>query len=213
MCLEIENFDWNSIRSSSSSERIPAALRTLFNSKNESELERAYWQIDNEAVVQGVLFEASYPVTVCLLSMMNRVNSVSVPYVLELLLQFMCGVPSELEIDSGNGNLQHKIRSKVLGFTDIFFDLLNEGSDNVKLLCVDILGLCAIEDASFLQEVNERLVELRGRFTDDSSNALIENWLIKLQGVKTKDREDRDTHGETGTPTNKTSPTAGRAVP
>ena len=176
----IDAIDWESLRSADSSMGLPRALQVLAASDNRGELEKAYWCIDNESVVQGLLFESALAVTRCLLRIVGSCQANARPYILELLVQFISGTPAQSEIDYGNLLLQKKIRAEVILFADYFLILADKGSEEEKSFCVDILGVCAIEDSALRPMVRDKLISLNGSFEQDGFNRLIENWLSEI---------------------------------
>jgi hypothetical protein len=177
----IDAIDWRSLRSADSSIGLPRALHVLAASENRDELEKAYWGIDNESVVQGVLFESALAVTTCLLWIVGSCQANARPYILELLVQFISGAPAQSEIDLGNPFLQKRIRAEVIRFVDYFLILADTGSEEERSFCVDILGVCAIEDSALKPAVRDKLISLNGSFEQDGVNRLIENWLAEIE--------------------------------
>ena len=180
MINQVDNFDWKNLRSANSSVKLPEAIQTLAISDNDDELDDAYWEIDNESIVQGVLFQSSLAVVICLLSILESCKALARPYILELLVQFICGEPSQSEIEHGNDNLLANIRNEVLKYFPLFILLAKNTNESEKALCIDIIGVCALEDSSLKPQVNELLVCLKDRFEQDCVNELVENWLAEL---------------------------------
>lgn len=58
---EIGTVDWSTLRTLTPqmASRVPLAIRALVAAGSEDEANAAYWQLDNQVVVQGQLFEAS----------------------------------------------------------------------------------------------------------------------------------------------------------
>ncbi|MGV6852758.1 MAG: hypothetical protein ACWA5R_11365 [bacterium] len=176
----IERFEWKELRSADSSTKLPEAIKILASSDNEDQLDDAYWSIDNESVLQGTLYQSALAVVCCLLEILSSCKGIARPYILELLVQLISGAPAKSEIDKGNSELVNNVRSEVLKFIPQFFQILEYESEPEKAHCIDILGICALEDSTLKQKVREKFNSLNGSFENDGINKLIENWLIEL---------------------------------
>jgi len=178
----IDTFDWNNLRSADSSKQLSKAIRVIATSDCKREIETAYWNIDNECVVQGILYESALAVVCSLLEILSKCKKMARPYVLELIVQLISGTPARVEIESGNIELLKNIRLEVLKSVPVFLALLEkDSSEEEKALCIDILGVCALEDSSLKIIVKERLNLLNGDFENEGVNTLIENWLLELE--------------------------------
>lgn len=177
----IDEFKWEEIRSSDNVKKIPGALRILASSDNEDELSNAYWSIDNEAIVQGSLFESSLASCLCLLSILKSCKSNSRKYVLELIAQLVSGSPDQSEIDLGNSNIHKRIRLEVSKHAHEFIELISSATEEEKVFCIDIICISATEDASVKRVVIEELIKIRNTFKNNSANKLVENWLLELR--------------------------------
>lgn len=180
MINQIEKFDWKNLRSADSSLKLPEAIRVLATNDNDDELDDAYWKIDNESIVQGILFQSALAVVVCLLSILESCKAIARPYILELLIQFTSGAPAQSEIELGNVDLLKSIRNEVLKYFPFFFQLLKNGNESEKVLCIDIIGICACEESSLKPQVKELLISLKGSFEHGGVNELVDNWLAEL---------------------------------
>lgn len=176
----IDTFDWRNLRSADSSIKLPEAIQTLVTADNDDELDRAYWSIDNESVVQGILFQSALAVVCCLPLALHDCKAIAKPYILELLVQLTSGIPAQTEIALGNADLLKNIRSEVSKYISTFLQILDDGNEVEKSLCIDIVGICALEDSSLKPIVKEKFDSLKGDFENDGVNKLIDNWLIEL---------------------------------
>lgn len=178
----IDAFDWKNLRSAESSEGLPKALSVIATSSNESELGKAYWAIDNESVVQGCLFESAYAVSVCLIAIMSTCKAEAKKYVLELLVQFASGIPDASELNYGNANIKKKICEEILMSKQIFFEVLNVGSEAEKILAIDIIGLCSMENHELKEIAIDEFKKIKRVFREINADNFIENWIVELEG-------------------------------
>jgi hypothetical protein len=149
---DIERYDWAHLRAMGSAAGVPAAIEALCRASSKAQSDDAYWRIDNVVVVQGRLFEAAFPTTVCLTSGLRTCSSVSQPDVLELLVQLGNGTPDPSESLLGSSNLAQlcgrELTREFGSFVSIFEESVLAGhADNVQHT-LDLLFLCASDDDS-----------------------------------------------------------------
>lgn len=194
----IEMFKWDELRTATSlirlpaslekaqnSSRLPRALKVFQYSDDYEELHSAYWNIDNNAILQGALYQSSYPVVCCLLEIfdakkLGENKCAARPFILELLEQFCAGFPAPSEVELGNSDLSKNIIAEILKFTPQFLQILENGDDSEKVLCVDILGACSSKDPALRLKVRQAFIQLKDSFKNPVSNELLENWLDSL---------------------------------
>jgi len=62
--MEVKRYDWASLRAADDPNQLPKAIYELANSTDKAVIEKAYWSIDNVAVVQGPVFQSAIAVRV-----------------------------------------------------------------------------------------------------------------------------------------------------
>ncbi|MCK8498028.1 hypothetical protein [Myxococcus fulvus] len=112
--MELVRHPWSSLRViQGAAEAIPTALRSLFSARSPSEIQTAYWRIENQVVVQGQLFESAVATTqVLMASLVDAKRPMPVRIgILELLFQLTSGESHQSEVDRGNGDLGGQCRA------------------------------------------------------------------------------------------------------
>ncbi|MFY1684323.1 hypothetical protein ACN265_22610 [Micromonospora sp. WMMD730] len=141
----IEEVDWPSLRTDSGSGAgLPRAFEDLFAAASKEAADDAYWRIDNEALVQGELYEAAVPTLEVLLSMASTAPS-GPPRrsVAELIQQIVFGEPHPSEVELGNAGIASACKSLAFGAVWVFYGWLTD-SDNDVRECA-LLTLCKVE--------------------------------------------------------------------
>lgn len=177
---KIEAINWSEMRSANIPSNIPNALKILSESDDEQALEKAYWAIDNEAVLQGMLFQTALPVTTYLLNTLNTCTKMARPYLMELLVQLISGYPAPIEVKMGNQDIQKNIRDEVLMRFSTFIDIADNGTNKEKELCIDILGVLVIHNQGLKQEVIKKMEQISTELNDDDINELVNNWCDEI---------------------------------
>lgn len=168
---------WSNLRGAGSAANIPAAVLALQNATSVAQAERNYWRIDNTVVVQGMLFEAARPTASLLVGALAVCTLVARPRILELLVQVGSGEPSPSEVLVGNLALAKECRKQVcLGF-DLYKQALNSLSEEDLDYCVDLLGLCALENQGHKEQVRIIFLNLMGKPVGKGVQQLINNWM------------------------------------
>lgn len=182
MAWEQDRYSWATLRANMSAENIPTAIESLRTASSQLKSEQAYWKIDNTVIVQGALFEAALPVVSCLLEALLRCTDVSRPYILELLVQIGSGEPSMKEMEAGNTELDMLCRRELCLGVSLYFDLLENGTDEERIHCVDLLGICSDFESSlknrFLWYLN---VLLTSGDISDGLRELLRNWIMEFE--------------------------------
>jgi hypothetical protein len=140
----IEAVNWAALRTDSGSGAgLPQALNELLTATSQELAQDAYWRIDNEAIVQGELYEAAVPTLEVLLSAVSTVPPGAVRRsVAELIQQIVFGQPhsSEAEHDTG---IASTCRTLASGALWVFYGWLTDEDDDVRQCA--LLTLCKIE--------------------------------------------------------------------
>ena len=179
---ESERFDWKRLRSATSAEHVPDAVARLRDAADESMADAAYWKIDNEVVVQGLLYEAALPACSCLLQALLHCSPVARSRILELLVQLGAGTPHPSELTAGNLELARRCRKELLRSSVVFFDLLEAADQEWADFCVDLLMICSEEDPSLLEKVRWYFNRLLLVGTSEPLGRLIRGWLSGADG-------------------------------
>lgn len=174
---EAERYDWSRLRAMGSASGIPGALAALQSATSEQDARSAYWKIDNTVIVQGALYEAALPTTACAVSVLARCTSESRPWCLELLVQLGSGQPEPSELEATNGRLQELCAQELSRGFSLYLDFLENGTEDERESCVDLLGLCARSDTSLRARVNWYLNRLLREELSEGLRQLTENWL------------------------------------
>lgn len=92
----MKNIEWNKIKTGTGyATHIPEAIRKL-NSFSEHEREKAYWEIDNHAMIQSDLYEAAFYIIEPILELLEKEYTVNRLYPLRILTEISIGGSSEL---------------------------------------------------------------------------------------------------------------------
>lgn len=142
---ELEWHPWASVDAAGSAERIPRALLALRDAETPEEANKAYWQIDNTAVVQGYLHEAAKHVIPCALEVLLTCTDAARPRVLELLFQLGGGCAGQ-ETDPSYLKLKRECLAEVRHGVAFYFHYLETGSNEEREACIDLIELCATDD-------------------------------------------------------------------
>jgi hypothetical protein len=141
----IEAVDWPSLRTDSGSGAgLPRAFENLSTVTSKEAADDAYWRIDNEALVQGELYEAAVPTLEVLLSMASTIPSGPARRsVAELIQQIVFGVPHTSEVELGNADLAKTCKSLASGAVWVFYGWLTDFDNDVRECA--LLTLCKVE--------------------------------------------------------------------
>ena len=183
MVWEEHRYNWSRLRAQGTATGVPQAMAALQAASSQEEADRAYWQIDNTVVVQGALYEAAVPTARCLVTILPRCTAVARPQILELLGQLAMGKPDPSEVELGNGDLQSCCIVEISRGVAIYFDLLENGSDDERALCVDLLHMCCREDGSLRPRTKWYFEKLLSEGIGSGLRALINNCLMDMGAV------------------------------
>lgn len=92
----MENTDWSKIKTGVGfANHIPDAIKNL-NSSSDEERKKAYWSIDNYAVIQSDLYEVAYYIIEPILKLLEKEYTVNRLYPLRILTEIAIGGSDEL---------------------------------------------------------------------------------------------------------------------
>jgi hypothetical protein len=183
MLWEFERYNWGSLRAMGPAGGIPQAIIQLVCSTSISNVVRAYWQIDNLALVQGSLYEAALPTAACLVVALQTCSPIARPKLLELLAQIGLGTPDPSEIQAGNKNLLVDCIREIRKGAAVYLYYLQHGNRDERLHCIDLLGICAGADSDLRDQVLWYLKRQQQEEQDPAASKLITNWIADIQGI------------------------------
>lgn len=177
---ELDRIAWSALRSGSDPNEIPVAIETLAQTSDAAEAEKAYWRIDNNAVIQGGLYEVAPETIAGLLSALCRSTDVGRKYILELLVELASGEPRASEAELGNTGLPDVCAGEIARGAALYFDRLERGTMEEALICVDLAGICALHDEALKPRALWWFENLLSLDFCDNDKTLIRNWIGEL---------------------------------
>jgi len=150
---EIDRIHWSRLREvSGSAENIPSALNELFSALTPSDVEIAYWKLENHVVVQGQLYEVAQFVVPVLLAALaeERPRHVRI-CILELLFQIVSGEADETELRVGNIDLVTECRARAREGLWILYRELVFGEREAAREVIDVIETDLSRLAYFLE--------------------------------------------------------------
>jgi len=177
---EEERHEWGKLRAMGSARQVPAALKRLIEASSADEARKHYWQVDNCVVVQGSLYEAALPMATCLVSILHRCSRVARPNVLELLAQISGGEVDPSEERLGNVGLREACVREISRGFGFYLGVLEDGTDEERSWCIDIIGACARDDASLRVAANWYFSRLTKEPVGEWVQKLLMDWMLEL---------------------------------
>lgn len=174
-------FAWNSLRSADCALNLPVAISDLENSTDLRVLDKAYWKIDNEAVVQGSLYQTALPVTICLLRLLSSCNRNSRVFIIELIEQFVAGEPAIGESKCLKESILQEVILYYADFTRMLASMTQRELDS----CTCILVHCASHFPQFKNEIIEGMENGKNYYGDASIIRLIESRISEIKDTYT----------------------------
>ncbi len=148
-----------------------------------NQLDTAYWNIDNEVILQGMLFQAALPVISYILPMLSSCTKAAKPYLLELIVQLVSGYPAPSEINLGNKNIVKNIRDEATKYFSAFIDMVDNGTNLEKELCIDILGILAIHNSHLQEKVLAKMKQIFFSSSDKEFKEMVNNWVDEISSL------------------------------
>ena len=181
--IEIDRYDWDVLDAQPSARGVPTALKELLRSTTVESANEAYWRIDNTVVVQGFLYEAALPTIRALIRGVHESTSVARPLVLELMVQLASGTNGGAERQQ---QLVDACRAELVYSVGYFCFLLEFGTEDEQLSCVDLLGLSVLADRALMPTI-EWYFTYRGTRYPENVRALMNSTLTDLaEGAEPK---------------------------
>jgi hypothetical protein len=182
--LELARHDWSSLRVQvGTAERIPEALLDLASAQSDADAERAYWKVDNHVVVQGALYPAAIATASCAVALLPYCSFAGRAWLLELLVQLGNGETAPEAEATGDSNLQSRCAHECLAALAFYGHLLEHGSNAERFHAVDLLGICALEDALFHDHV-VWILKQHSESENDRLSALAARWVDELESER-----------------------------
>ncbi len=142
-------YDWSSLDSASDPNDIPIAIKGLLHSKNDKEASHYYWMIDNNAILQGTLYESSYPAICCVMDILYESHDISRVYFFEIISQIASGFSE----DDSSRSLKDKCMEEISFGIGYYMFYLRRGGNIESSHCADILKeLCCWKKNSYLKD-------------------------------------------------------------
>ena len=173
----MKSYDWSTLRAARSATKVPDAVITLQNAKTDDAAENASCKIENTVVVQGMLYESAVPTASLLLSALSLCTSAARPKILELLVQIGSGETAPLEIEIGNFDLAKRCRQEVCRGFSVYKEAFSNAGNEELCWCIDLLGLCSLENQARRAEVELLFSALLLKPVDKDTRQLVENWM------------------------------------
>jgi hypothetical protein len=155
MNWELQSTDWLSLAANGDPRLLPGAISALHQATSAHDAQRAYWQIDNVSMVQGVVYDSALPVMKALLVGLHDCTPIARPYLLELIVQ-ICGGESAPSSREGKSTVQRCLEHLPSGFSTFLF-LLEAGTLEERVSCVDLIGLCARQSGVLREQAAQHL--------------------------------------------------------
>ncbi|MCY1012048.1 RHS repeat-associated core domain-containing protein [Nannocystis pusilla] len=189
--VEIDRHNWNQLRAApfEHAEKIPEALNGLIRASNTEEADHAYWKLDNVVIVQGMLHESALAACSCLVVGLGRATPSARPRMLELMVQIGGGEPSRQEIQQNRSDLHALCLRELKHGYALYLDILERGTQEEQVHCVDLLGMCAEEDPSLRPQVVWHLTRYASTVQDSILQEFLKNWLDALSGCAVVDQQ------------------------
>ncbi|MET7947372.1 hypothetical protein [Micromonospora sp. NPDC005324] len=178
LLAELARHDWQALKSfKGSAVDLPSAITDLVFAGTEAAADRAYWQIDNTALIQGRLSQCCPAVVSCLVVGLVDAPAVSRSLIIDLLATIGGGYDDH--VDSawvGPVSSHDCIQRMAVGFETYERELRERGNAS----CVDILFMCGKDSAQMLPRVRQVLVEALALPSCRPISDLIESSLADL---------------------------------
>lgn len=178
----MERHDWSKLPGNGPVSKVPAAIIALQTAQSKSEAENAYWRIDNVVIVQGTVYASAVVATRCLIESLLNATTIARQFILELLVQISSANTDANESNAiSYGNILDACKSEVMQGCAVFFHLLEHGSMEERMWCIDLVGMCALDNKMVVQRAIWYFNRLLKEDLSAEMKALLENWLVELR--------------------------------
>ena len=124
--------DWTQLRARKDSSILPAAIWHVLHAQSEdTSTDEVYWTIENNALFNRELYEATEPVTTVITHEIHVGNytTIGLRYGLDLLVEIACGWSAPSEKECGNADLADRCREKVRAIMPDLYRLAETQTD------------------------------------------------------------------------------------
>lgn len=139
---EIGRYDWSALKSfHGDASALPAAVKALVAAEEDEPAKRAYWRIDNVALIQGRLSECAAPVVSCLVAGLPQARGSGRAEILDLLATISGGYDDHVDVERVGPVSVADCVHRMIPALPLFVDeLWRTGNAS----CVDLLLMCGI---------------------------------------------------------------------
>ena len=124
--------DWTQLRARKDSSILPAAIWHVLHAQSEdTSTDEVYWTIENNALFNRELYEATEPVTTVITHEIHVGNytTIGLRYGLDLLVEIACGWSAPSEKECGNADLADRCREKIRAIMPDLYRLAETQTD------------------------------------------------------------------------------------
>ena len=124
--------DWTQLRARKDSSILPAAIWHVLHAQSEdTSTDEVYWTIENNALFNRELYEATEPVTTVITHEIHVGNytTIGLRYGLDLLVEIACGWSAPSEKERGNADLADRCREKIRAIMPDLYRLAETQTD------------------------------------------------------------------------------------
>lgn len=192
----INNFEWPRYRTapnlddiklgqtfSYDGERVKHAIIGLVKANDFDEAEQYYQDIDNTALVQGMLYEIALPLTECLVTLLPFCHISAKFFILDILCMISVGELSDCEVKFNNQNLINECHSYI--FNGRWFyqkDGLNNLNTELLPFYCELILFCGEMDKIYSKESKSVLKQIIAHGKDIPEGLLNEaKKLVKIE--------------------------------
>jgi hypothetical protein len=174
--------NWESLRAAGDPKGFPQSIQNLAQAQTEEEALQYYHQLENYAVLQGSVYEASYPVVICLMQELVRCTPAAREYILDMLDEICNGEPAPEEQSLGNVQLVEDCVQELCRGITLLFDILEHGSEVEVYWCIRLLFRCWVYDRSLAKRLIWWYRQLLLTYSEDKDMIeLLNNCLYSVE--------------------------------
>lgn len=177
----LDAVDWSRTRSLTRlSDFVPDAYRRLIDSRDDAEASRAYWELDNEVVAQGTVYEAAAKLTPALLAALNLDLTPPARHrIVELLTEIALGKMDPKGQVVGSPRLEDEIHRQIRDQIGAVYGLMRDSDPRIRRAAFHVLGaveqdrekLSRLARAVQRDDADEELRSLARRWIEDRERA------------------------------------------
>lgn len=174
----LEAVDWSRTRSFSGlSDFVPGAFRRLIAARDDAEASRAYWDLDNEVVAQGTIYEAAAKLTPAILAALDlEVTPVARHHIVELLTEIALGKMDPKDRVADGPSVEDDIHRQIREHLDAVYALMSDVDPRVRRAVFHVLDaveedrerLSTVAHAVAVEDSDDELRRLARRWVEDT---------------------------------------------